>query len=522
MNFNEKAAEYAVNFIQILKHTKGIWAGKPFILLPWQHEIISDVYGTLEDNGLRKYQYCYIECPKKQGKSELAAAIALFHLVADGEASGEIYSCASDRKQASLVFDVAVNMVAQNAMLSKRCKIVRSQKTIIDTVTKSTYQAVSAEAYTKHGISASCVIFDELHAQPNRELWDVMTAGAGDAREQPMWFVITTAGFDPDKKTIGREIHDKAKGIIDGSIIDPRWYCKIWGVPDGFDGDIYNEELWYEINPSLGHTVTIDKMRQAALAAHNSPAEEKLFRWLRLNQWVQLKNIGWLPITLWDETESAITRESLRGKRCYVGIDLSTRTDLTAIVVTFPPQAGLERWIFFIDSFCPEDNIVERSNRDHVNYIEWSKSGYLHATPGNVVDYSFLKTHIESLEKAYKVQYYCGDPWHLEILKQLLSDEIQRKIVEIPQTMAGMSAGMGELERLFRAKEIEHEHDPLGRWAFGNIIVVTDTNANIKPAKNKSIERIDPIVALINAISGAIKLEQKHSVYESRSMRSLL
>lgn len=521
MNFNAAAAEYAVNFIQILKHTKGKWAGKPFILLPWQHEIISNVYGTLEDSGIRSYQYCYIECPKKQGKSELAAGIALFHLVADGEASGEIFSCASDRKQASLVFDVAVNMVAQNPMLSKRCKIIRSQKMIVDTISQSTYQAVSAEAYTKHGISASCVIFDELHAQPSRELWDVMTAGAGDAREQPLWFVITTAGDDPDKKSIGREIHDKAKSIMSGEMIDPRWYCKIWGLPDDFNGDIYDEELWYRVNPSLGHTVTIDKMRQAAIAAHNSPAEEKLFRWLRLNQWVSLKKLGWLPITLWDSTEADWHRDSLKGKRCYVGLDLSTRIDLCDVVPIFPPQPGLNDWRFFLDSFCPEDNIAERSATDHVNYVQWAKEGYLHATPGNVVDYSYIKRHIEYLEKNYQVQYYCGDPWHLEILKQLLPEEIQRKIIEIPQTMSGMSTGMGELERLFRAKEISHDHDPLGRWSFGNVIIATDGNNNQKPVKNKSIERIDPIVALINGVNGAIKLEPKRSVYESRGIRMI-
>ena len=252
-----------------------------------------------------------------------------------------------------------------------------------------------------------------------------------------------------------------------------------------------------------------------------NPLSKKLFRWLRLNQWVQLKKLGWLPITLWDETESEITRESLRGKKCYGGIDLSTRTDLTAIALLFPPQPGLDKWVFFFDAFVPENNMAVRENRDHVVYGTWSKNKFLIATPGDVVDYKAIANHISKLEKEYSVQYYCGDPWHLEVLKQMMSDEIQRKIIEIPQTMAGMSPGMAEFERLVRGKEIIHEHNPLGRWAFGNVIIATDGNQNIKPMKNKSIERIDPIVALINAVNGAIKLEPKRSVYESRGMRSL-
>ena len=518
MTFSNEAALHAINFISALKHTKGRWAGAPFDLLPWQHELLAEFYGTLNERGLRQYQFCYTEIPKKNGKSELAAGVALYHVFADGEPRGEIYGCAADRAQASLVYDVAVDMVAQCPALKRRAKITLSNKQLIDKVTGSKYKVLSADAFSKHGVNASCVVFDELHAQPNRDLWGVMTAGSGDAREQPVWWVITTAGDDPDRHSIGWEIHNKAERIISGEIYHPTWLCRIWGIPEDFEGYIYDEDLWYKVNPSLGATITIEKMRQAALAARNNEADEKLFRWLRLNQWISLKRTGWLPLTLWDKTAGDFTRADMLGERVYVGLDLSTRFDLTAAALLFPPKK-VNRWRCSFETWVPEENIAERVRRDHVPYDTWVKGGFLNATPGNVVDYGYIKNWIEKIEMDYDVQYYCADPWHLEILRQLLPREIARKFIEIPQTMAGMTAAMGELERLFSARQLEHDPNPLARWAFGNVAVQKDGNENQKPMKNKSIERIDPIVALIDAMAGAIRLEKKQSVYEQRGIR---
>ena len=514
---NERRAAEPIDFINLLHHT-GDFYGQPFNLQPWQTEALRDIYGTVKDNGYRQYKYAYLEIPKKNGKTELAAGIGLYHLACDAP-GGQIYCCAADREQASLVYLAAKSMIEQEPELEKILKVTDSKKEIHNRQTKTFLKVLSAEAYSKHGINPTVVIFDELHCQPNRGLWDTMTFGTGSARKEPLIITITTAGDDPDQKSIGWEIHAYAKDIIEGAVTDPIWYAKIYSAPDG--ADIFDEKTWYQANPSLGVSISIEALREEAIAAKNKPAVEKLFRWLRLNQWVQLKKIGWLPITLWDETENETTRETLLGKKCYAGIDLSTRTDLTAVAMLFPPQQGLDKWVFFFDAFIPESNMAERAKRDHVDYPTWSKDKYLIATPGDVVDYKAIANHIAKLEKEYKVQYYCGDPWHLEVLKQMMSDEIQRKIIEIPQTMAGMSPGMAEFERLVRGKEIIHEHNPVGRWAFGNVIIATDGNQNIKPMKNKSIERIDPIVALINAVNGAIKLEPKRSVYESRGMRSL-
>ena len=516
---NNEAALRVIGFVECLKHVRSPWTGKPFKLLPWQHQVLSDVYGTMTERVIRKYQTCYLEIPKKNGKTELGAALALYHLFADGEQYGEIYGCAADRANAVQCFDTAVGMIDQCPALKKRCKLKISQKEIYDTVSHSFYKALSAEAFSKHGLNLSACIFDELHTQPNRELWDVMTSYAGDSREQPMWYVITTAGDDPDRHSIGWEIHEKARQIIAGERIEPTWYCKIYGIEPDYEGDIYDEELWYRVNPSLGYTIDIEKVRQAALSARNSEAEERLFRWLRLNQWISTKQVGWLPLPLWDETAAGFCENDLIGKRCYLGLDLSSTQDITAAVALFPPDDDCDKWRFLNYAWCPQEGIRERSQNDHVPYEKWCRDGFLQATPGDVVDYRVLAANLERICRIFDVQHIMTDPWMLQYQQQLWPEWMQEKVVEVPQTIAGMCTSMKELERMFLAHEIQHAKNPLGRWAFGNTRIATDGNANAKPMKNKSIEKIDPTVALINAMAGAIRLEPSRSIYESRGMR---
>lgn len=505
--FDAKRAQEPIDFIELL-HLTGDFYGRPFKLQEWQREVLTNVYGVVTERGLRQYRYAYLEIPKKNGKTETTAAVALYHLACDPP-GGQIYCCAAEREQASLVYKAAKQMIEQDSDLEDVFRVVDSKKEIYNDSTGTFLKVLSAEAYSKHGLNPSVVIFDELHAQPNRNLWDVMTFGAGAARKEPIWWVITTAGDDPDRHSIGWEVHERACKIRDGELEDPTWYVKIYGAPP--DADIYDEAVWRAANPSLGVSISIDALRLEALAAKSGEATERLFRWLRLNQWVSLKRIGWLPITLWDDTTAAWTAADMRGKRCYAGLDLSSNIDLTAMALLFPPQDGVDEWRFMIDAWVPEDNLKERVTRDHVPYDEWLNAGYLHATPGNVIDYAHLKEHIVRTAREYDVQWFCADKWHLEILRQLLPRHIQRRFIEISQTMEGMSAGMKELERLFRSCKITHQEQPLGRWAFGNVIIATDGNENIKPMKNKSIERIDPVVALVDAMAGAVKLEPKAS-----------
>ena len=517
--YDESRAQRAVKFIEWLKHTKGKWRGENFELLKWQRDIIEEVYGTLDERDQRQFRFVYLEIPKKNGKTELAAAAGLYHTFADDELKGEVYGCASDRAQASLAFDVAVDMVDQSPVLKKRCKYRASHKRLEDLKTGSFYQVLSSEAYTKHGLNASAVIFDELHAQPNRDLWDVMTFGAGDARREPIWWVITTAGDDPDRLSIGWEIHEKARRILDSEIVDPRWYVKIYGAPE--DADPWDEALWYKVNPSLDQTIDIETVRQAALSARNSESEERLFRWLRLNQWISLKRTGWLPLTLWDTTVGDWTLKDLVGKKCYGGLDLSSTGDITGLCLLFPPQKGVREWRAIYEAWIPEDNMHERIRRDHVPYDRWVSEKCLHATPGNVIDYEFVEARIMTLSRQYTIAALATDPWNSRMLTQRLMKK-GLEVVEMPQTMLHMNPAMKEIERLMKTGELTHEKNPVARWCFGNVTIAIDGNGNIKPMKNKSIEKIDVIVAMINAMSIAMKMEDNQSVYERRGMASLL
>ncbi len=399
--FDEARAQRAVRIFESLRHTKGKFYGQPFVLLPWERKIVEDVYGTLDRRGLRQYKYIYVEIPKKQGKSELAAAAGIYHLFADGERNGEVYGCAADRGQASLVFDVAVDMIDQAPALRKRAKYTASKKRITDKVTGSFYQVLSAEAYTKHGLNVSACIFDELHAQPNRGLWDVMTFGAGDARQQPIWWIITTAGDDPDRVTVGWEQHEYARAILAGEIVDPTWYPVIYA----YEGDdIYNEANWALANPSLGQTITLESVREAAEKAKVRPADERLFRWLRLNQWITTKLTSWLPLDLFDQTVGEWSRADQLGKACYLGLDLSSTTDLTALAVLFPPQDTQLDWRVFWHCWLPKNGIEERVKNDKIPYDKWAAQGYLTLTDGDVIDYTVIEKTILEIKKFYKVQ----------------------------------------------------------------------------------------------------------------------
>ncbi len=338
MRHDKDRALEVIEFIQML-HLTGDFYGQPFILMDWQHETLWDVYGTVRENGYRQYRYAYLEIPKKNGKTELVGALALYHLVNDGP-SGQIYCCAAEREQAALTYRAAKQMIEQEPAFEGLLKVLDSQREIHNLQTGTFLKVLSAEAYSKHGINPTVIIFDELHAQPNRDLWDVMTFGAGAARREPIWWVITTAGDDPDRHSIGWEQHEYARKVIEGEIEDPVWYAKIFCADE--DDDIFDEDVWYKANPSLGRTINIESVRQEAIGARNSESQEKLFRWLRLNQWISLKSTGWLPLNLWDNTVGKWGKDELVGKKCYLGLDLASTTDLTAAALLFPPQDGFD------------------------------------------------------------------------------------------------------------------------------------------------------------------------------------
>ena len=511
--FDEAKADYAVQFINCLKHTKGRWIGQPFELLPWQDRIIRDVFGTVKENGYRQYNTAYVEIPKKNGKSELAAGVALYMTCGDGEWGAEVYGCASDRQQASIVFDVAVDMVDQCPALKKRIKPVMSVKRLVYQPTNSFYQVLSAEAYTKHGLNVHAVIFDELHSQPNRELFDVMTKGSGDARTQPLFFLITTAGTD--RHSVCFEQHQKAEDILLGRKIDPTFYPVIYGVPD--DADWSSEKVWHQANPSLGHTIDIEKVRNAYLSAKDNPAEENIFRQLRLNQWVK-QSTRWMQMEKWDACAFPVDERELLDRECYGGLDLSSSIDITAFVLVFPPRDDLEKYVILPYFWIPEENMVQRVRRDHVPYDVWEKQGMLMTTEGNVIHYGFIESYIDSLGKKFHIKEIAFDRWGAVQMVQNL-EELGFTVVPFGQGFKDMSPPSKELMKLTLEQKLAHGGHPVLRWMMDNIFVRTDPAGNIKPDKEKSTEKIDGAVAAVMALDRAIRNGgSSGSVYDDRGI----
>jgi len=512
--YSKEAADFVVMFIEQLSHTKGRWAGKKFQLLPWQEQIIRDVFGILKPDGKRQFTTAYIEIPKKNGKSELAAAIALYLLFGDGEPSAEVYGAAADRQQASIVFDVARQMVVQSPALSKRSKVLTANKRICNHANNGFYQVLSAEVGTKHGLNVSGLVLDEVHVQPNRKLYDVLTKGSGDAREQPLYFLITTAGTDTN--SICYELHQKALDIIEGRKIDPTFYPVIYGADDADDWT--DPEVWKKANPSLGHTISIDKVETACESAKQNPGEENSFRQLRLNQWVK-QAVRWMPMDKWDACAFPVDEEELEGRVCYGGLDLSSTTDITAFVLVFPPLDEEDRYIILPYFWIPEETVDLRVKRDHVPYDVWEKQGLIQTTEGNVVHYGFIEKFIERLGERFNIREIAFDRWGAVQMVQNL-EGMGFTVVPFGQGFKDMSPPTKELMKLTLEKRLAHGGNPVLRWMMDNIFIRTDPAGNIKADKQKSTEKIDGAIATIMALDRSVRCGNANapSVYDERGI----
>lgn len=511
-SYDKAKADRAVAFIQNLKHTKGKWDGKPFLLLPWQEQIVRDIFGIVRPDGKRQFRSAYIEIPKKNGKSELAAAIALYLLYGDGEASAEVYGCANDRNQASIVFDVAKRMVEKSPALLRRSKIAAATKRIVNYRNAGFYQVLSAETGTKHGLNISGLVFDEIHAQPNRKLYDVMTKGSGDAREQPLFFIITTAGTD--KGSICYELHTKALDIMNGRKIDHSFYPVIYGLSD--EDDWNDERNWYKANPSLGYTISIDRVRDAYKDALDNPAEENVFKQLRLNIWTN-SAVAWIPDHIYERGNLKIDFSDLEGRDCYAGLDLSSTSDITAFVLVFPPRSESEKYIVLPFFWLPEETLELRCRRDHVLYDVWQRQGYINTTEGNVIHYGFIERFIERLGEKYHIIEIAYDRWNATQMVQNLED-MGFTMVPFGQGFKDMSPPSKELYKLLMEGNINHGGNPVLKWMAQNVVMRQDPAGNIKPDKERSVEKIDGIVALIMGLDRCIRSAPVTSVYDERGI----
>jgi len=496
-----------------------------FPLAGWQRDHLKALFET-KKNGRRQFRTSYWALPKKNGKSSIAAGIALYGLLADEEPHSHVYLAASTRDQATIVFRHAKQLLESSELLKERCKVIDSTKTIIDRENPTSFlRAVSADAGTQDGVEPHFCIFDEVHRQKGeagRDLWSVLKKGQHTRRE-PLMFAITTAGV-ASETPLCWELHEYALGVKNGVFKDPSFYPVIYSLDE--DADWTDEDNWRDVNPAAGDIEkeadkfkNIQSMREEFEIARRSPAAENAFRRFELNQWVA-QETRWIQLAEWDQAD-LFDMHSLVGRQCWAGLDLSTTTDVTALVLVFP----------FDDHFCvlpffwlPEETINERTMRESVPYRNWARQGLLELTPGNAIDYRYIYQHIKELTELYNFKEIAIDPWNATQVSIDLENE-GYTVVPVRQGYASMTTPSRAFERAVLAHKIRHNGHPVLRWMVDCVSLKQDPTGNIKPVKPdrlKSNKRIDGVVALIMGLDRTIRHQAEAGfVYERRGLRSI-
>lgn len=507
--FDQAEADRVVEFAEkFLTHQKGELSGKPFIPDQWQiADILAPLFGNKRvADGTRQYRQAICFLPRKQGKSHIAVLIALYCLFCDKEAGAEVYCCASDTSQAEIVFTIARDMVLASPALRKRCKVYR--RSIVVPATRSVFRVLSSDAASKHGANASCIVYDEVHAWKSRELYDVLHTSTG-ARRQPLELVISTAGiYDPH--SLAWSLYSYAKGCRDGSIDDPYTLPVIYEAAP--DAHFLDRDAWRQANPGLGSSIKEEYIEREAKRAAIEPSYENRFRQLHLGQWPQ-QVTRWLPIDAWNQCRKDLP--DLTGIPCFGGLDLSSTLDISAFVLCFDTSDGP----FLLPRFwIPEAKL--KNTRDKAPYRQWHRDGHLIATPGDVIDYDFIRQEILALAEQYDIQSIRYDPYNATQLCTQLAEQDGLYMLQHRQGYVSMNAPCKELERRIVSRSIAHPGNPVLDWMVGNVSIRTDPAGNIKPDKSKSTERIDGVVASVMALSGMLAGTER-SVYEDRGLISV-
>ena len=510
--FDLDRAQRSIDFFhELITHTKGHLAGQPFHLEPWEQAVVGNLFGWRQPDGYRRYREAFLFLPRKNGKSSLAAGIGIQVLTCDHEPGAEMYSCAADRDQARLVFAIAKRMVEQEELLAERCQVFTNAITLEEE--GSSYQAVSSDASTKHGYNVHCAIIDELHAHKSRDLVDAMITGTA-SRKQPLILHVTTSDFD--RPSICNEKHDYASKVRDGVIADPSFLPVIYEAQR--DDDWTSPEVWAKANPNFGVSVPEEYLERECRRAQESPVYENTFKRLHLNIRTE-QAIRWLQMDHWDYCATVPNQALLEGKQCFAGLDLSSTTDLSALVLAFPDEdGGFDVLPFF---WVPGEGARQRERNDRVPYETWGAQGHLELTQGNVIDYDLIRRRINELSQRFHIREIAVDRWNsTQLQTQLDGDGLE--VVQYGQGFASMTDPTKALHKLVKGGKIRHGGHPVLRWNASNVVVDMDASENVRPNKAKSSERIDGIVALIMAIGRSLSAtEEEACVYETRGIPTL-
>uniref|UniRef100_A0A6M3J762 Putative terminase n=1 Tax=viral metagenome TaxID=1070528 RepID=A0A6M3J762_9ZZZZ len=543
--FDDKAATRAVKFFSCLKHSKGEWAGTEFKLELWQEFIIWNLFGWKRvDNGFRRFRTAYLEVSRKNGKTTLVAGLGLYLFIADNEPGAEIYSAATKKEQAQISHSEAMRMVNYSPMLKSKIGVYRNN--LHCTKTNSKFEPLGADADTTDGLNISGAIVDELHAHKTRDLFDRIVTATG-SRRQPLIVSITTAGFD--KHSVCWEQHAYTERILEGTVQDESFFGIIYSIDK--DDSWEDETVWIKANPNLNISVKADDLRRKAKRAKEIPSEVNTFMRMHMDIWTESVT-RWISVDRWDAcNQYPIYETNYTGRTCYGGLDLSTNIDISALVLVFPPEnyypdkyeplliekgdkrfkdpvkrednyvnslMEVSRYEGCFDVLCrffiPGDNIADRVRRDRVNYDVWVRQGLIIATPGNVIDYSFILNQIDKDAQQFDLKEIAFDRWGATKIIQDIQDMgfekptgsfvTERHLIDFGQGFASMSAPTKELEKLILGKRLNHGGNPILKWMASNVVVKIDPAGNVKIDKGQSVERVDGIVALVMAISRAV------------------
>ena len=502
-------AEIAAGFLGRLKVTEGPRAGQAFALQSWQRLIVDRLYAT-GDDGRRLIRTCCIWLPRGNGKTTLAAGLGLLHLFGpQADAAGQVVVAAADRGQASIAYSHAKRFVEFDQHLSKITRTTDSNKTIWHDKSGSTFKAISAEAYSKHGMNVSLLIADEVHCWPvgeGRALWKTLTQSMGK-RDQPLIISISTAG--EGMNSLAWDMWDYSHKVARGEIDDPTFLPIIFAA-DPKD-DWRSEETWRKANPALASGFrSLEEMRNEARRCEHFPADQEAFKRYYLNVWSDGAASPWIDLGLYDEAGATIDEADLEGRRCYLGVDLSSTQDLTAVVAAFPDDDG--GYAILCRFFVPAENIKRRSDRDKVPYVLWRDQGHLTPTPGNVVDYDAVCAEILDMHDRFDVAEIVIDRWNSSAVTSRLA-ESGIEVALFGQGFASMAPALKELERTILNKQFRHGGNPILRWNFQNVVIEQDAAANQKFTKAKAAEKIDGAVAAAMAVGRAFTSDNGPSPY---------
>jgi phage terminase large subunit-like protein len=518
LKFDKAKGNRVIQFVEAFcNHSQGEWDGQPFILEGWQAALLYILYGwTWAETGYRRFRYAYVELAKGNGKSALASCLGLFELIGQGEPGAEVYSVATKKDQARIVFNEAERMVKQSPSL--RSRVSNNRDCLFIKGTASKFQPLSSDEDSLDGPRPQCLIVDELHAwgSPGRKLWDVLANALGK-RRSPIFFAITTAGSD--RQSICWQQHEYSEKVLSGIFVDDTWFAWICGMDDGDDWE--DSRNWVKANPNLGTSVRMDELQAVVTKAKGDPASLNGVLRLRLGVWTQ-SHTAWLPMDKWDLCNGAVDPVLLKGRPCYAGLDLSTTTDISALVLLFPPHGDDDKWRVLPNFFLPSENVEKREKKDRVPYGTWSRQGLFNLTGGNVIDYDVIREKIKALGLIYNIKEIAFDRWNAQqICTQLETDGFV--MVPFGQGYVSISAPSKRLMELVLGADLATGGNPIMRWMASNTMVTLDPAGNIKPDKSKSTEKIDGIVALIMAlgrasVSGPAK-RTASEIYEERPVR---